>query len=352
MLLFCGIPAQQVGNLIYLDGGFVGVDEACSGIRSFQLSIVAAYILGELEWMSWLRRITLLVFGLILAFVINLSRTFALALLFNEGGAELMNEWHDRIGLGTMIAVVVILYLVAELMTKPVDHKTRPAGSALKPIPRGISIGLLSIFAISPIVAEKYYQFNEGDGQPSAALSVTFERIPDRAERIQIPDATKALLRYSSATAFNVPTRDADQMTFYQFHWDKSRISSFSGVHRPEVCLPSAGIELVKTYPDPRTIQMDGLEINFGAYEFEGAGNTLHVYFMVRDERKGQQLPPALTAKDRISQAFRGERIRSRELIEILVVNSINEATAWESAKRLLEPHLSVTVGQKDNTIE
>ncbi|MGB0745101.1 MAG: archaeosortase/exosortase family protein, partial [Opitutales bacterium] len=315
-LPFCGIPAQQVGNLIYLDGGFVGVAEACSGIRSFQLSIVTAYILGELEWMSWLRRIAMLVFGLLLAFLINLTRTFTLVLLFNQGGAELMDEWHDRIGMISMIAVVVIMYLLAEALAKPVYLKTRPAGTALNPVTRRASIALLGILVISPILAEQYYKLNEGGSRPAAALSVTFETLPDRAKRIQIPDATTALLRYSNATAFSAPTRNADQVTFYQFHWEKGRISSFAGVHRPEVCLPSAGIELVKTYPNPRTIQMHGLEISFRAYKFEGMGNTLHVYFMVRDERKGQHLPPALTVKDRIMQAFRGERILSRELPE------------------------------------
>lgn len=345
-LPFCGIPAQQVGNLIYLDGGFVGVEEACSGIRSFQLAVVAAYILGELEWMSWFRRLVLLVLGLLLAFGINLCRSFALVLLFNEGGAELMDQWHDRIGMITMIAVVVILYLFAEILAKPVVQSSRSVIRVLQAIPPSLSLILIGIFALSPVLAEFYYDFHERESQPSPALSVAFDAMPEEAEAILIPDATSALLRYSRATAFNVPAEHAEQITYYQFHWDKGRISSFAGVHRPEICLPSAGIELVQTYPDLRTVSQHGLEMAFKAYQFQGMGNTLYVYFMVRDNRKGQQIPPALSARDRIRQAIRGERILSRELIELLVVNSPDEATAWQSAKALLEPHLTVADGE------
>jgi hypothetical protein len=103
---------------------------------------------------------------------------------------------------------------------------------------------------------------------------------------------------------------------------------------------------LVEAYPTPRTIQQHGFELAFRAYKFEGMGNTLYVYFMVRDNRKGQQLAPALTAPERIKQAFRGERILSRELIQLVVMNSVNESAAWQSARSLIEPHLVVSPGE------
>src|SRR5690606_20208 len=43
-----GIPAARIGNLIQLPQGTVGVDEACSGIRSLQSSIMAALFIGDL----------------------------------------------------------------------------------------------------------------------------------------------------------------------------------------------------------------------------------------------------------------------------------------------------------------
>jgi exosortase len=48
MLNVIGIPAQQVGSLIHLPNGTVGIDEACSGIRSLQATIMATSLIGYL----------------------------------------------------------------------------------------------------------------------------------------------------------------------------------------------------------------------------------------------------------------------------------------------------------------
>src|ERR1039457_3872197 len=48
LLGWLNIPAFQHGNLIEVSTGVVGIDEACSGIRSFQSTLMAALFLGEL----------------------------------------------------------------------------------------------------------------------------------------------------------------------------------------------------------------------------------------------------------------------------------------------------------------
>src|ERR1700733_4449464 len=47
-----GIPAVQHGNVIELASCSVGVEDACSGIRSLQSTIMAAFFLGELYWLK------------------------------------------------------------------------------------------------------------------------------------------------------------------------------------------------------------------------------------------------------------------------------------------------------------
>ena len=42
-----GIPAVPHGNVIEVATGMVGIDEACSGIRSFQASLMISLFLGE-----------------------------------------------------------------------------------------------------------------------------------------------------------------------------------------------------------------------------------------------------------------------------------------------------------------
>ena len=50
-----GIPALQNGNLIEVKTGLLGINEACSGIRSFQATLMVSLFLGELYQMSWRR---------------------------------------------------------------------------------------------------------------------------------------------------------------------------------------------------------------------------------------------------------------------------------------------------------
>ena len=52
-----GIPAQLEGNLIRVSTGLVGVNEACSGVRSLQTALMIGLLFGELKRLSIWRRI-------------------------------------------------------------------------------------------------------------------------------------------------------------------------------------------------------------------------------------------------------------------------------------------------------
>src|SRR5438094_6526244 len=52
-----GIPTQLEGNLIRVSSGLVGVNEACSGVRSLQTSLMIGLLFGELKRLSIFRRV-------------------------------------------------------------------------------------------------------------------------------------------------------------------------------------------------------------------------------------------------------------------------------------------------------
>ena len=64
------IPAVQHGNVIEVKIGLVGVDEACSGVRSLQATLMVSVFFGELYCASWLRRIVLVLCGAPIAFLV------------------------------------------------------------------------------------------------------------------------------------------------------------------------------------------------------------------------------------------------------------------------------------------
>ena len=85
LLRWLGVGAEVQGNLIRLSSGTVGVDEACSGIRSLQGSLMATLFVGEIFELKRLRRVFLLLAGAGWALVTNAARTVFLALMQGTG---------------------------------------------------------------------------------------------------------------------------------------------------------------------------------------------------------------------------------------------------------------------------
>jgi exosortase len=92
-----GIPASQQGNIIQLAATSVGVEDACSGIRSLLSCTYAG-----LFFSAWLvhrpgRRATLLLLAPLLAVGMNFLRSLTLTLLANSG-VSITGFWHDATG--------------------------------------------------------------------------------------------------------------------------------------------------------------------------------------------------------------------------------------------------------------
>src|SRR5205823_2703551 len=99
-----GIPAIPQGNVIEISNGLVGIDEACSGIRSVQASLMISLFLGELYRLGLLRRLALCFGGLAAAFVFNVVRTLLLTWVAAKQGLPVMAQWHDPAGVGVLVA--------------------------------------------------------------------------------------------------------------------------------------------------------------------------------------------------------------------------------------------------------
>lgn len=113
---FLGVPALQRGNLIEVATGVVGVDEACSGIRSFQSCLMASLMMGELYRFLWRGRFLLLGIGLTLAFGFNLVRTLFLSWQASKHGMTAVDRWHDSAGMTILVACLAVLWAVASIL--------------------------------------------------------------------------------------------------------------------------------------------------------------------------------------------------------------------------------------------
>jgi exosortase len=98
LLKILGIPASQQGTTIRLSNCVVGVDEACSGVRSLQSGIMAALFVGDLTLRRPLARVGLVVCGIGLALSGNLVRSLLLSLAAVHGGKAALEQVHDTAG--------------------------------------------------------------------------------------------------------------------------------------------------------------------------------------------------------------------------------------------------------------
>ncbi|HVE16879.1 MAG TPA: exosortase/archaeosortase family protein [Chthoniobacterales bacterium] len=125
----CGVPAIATGNVIELPTGVLGVNEACSGIRSLQSTLMASIFLGGLYQISPLARVALVASGVGLAFFFNVVRTVFLSWQGAFHGIEATEKWHDSAGFVILGTVLVCLWLISRYFEKR-DLKSRAARTA------------------------------------------------------------------------------------------------------------------------------------------------------------------------------------------------------------------------------
>src|ERR1035438_186720 len=118
VLGWLGVPAMAHGNVIEVATGMVGIDEACSGIRSFQSSIMISLFFGEFYALSRSRRWLLVPAGFVFSMAFNVCRMALLTLIAAKKGVPAISQYHDPAGVTIAIACTVALWGLALLLGK------------------------------------------------------------------------------------------------------------------------------------------------------------------------------------------------------------------------------------------
>ncbi len=124
--MLLGTPAQVEGNLIRVSNGLVGVNEACSGIRSLQTSLMIGLLFGELKRLSVLRRVALVACAVVIALLANFLRAVFLVMVAATENLSEVSRWHDIAGYSIIAFVFVATLALAYLLGK--HNRTVVAG--------------------------------------------------------------------------------------------------------------------------------------------------------------------------------------------------------------------------------
>jgi exosortase len=126
VLNLVGIPAQQIGSTIRLPNCTVGIDEACSGVRSLQSAVMATLFIGYLTLRRKSLQVALFVAGVALAIFGNLVRSLFLSLTANAKGVEAIQNVHDTAGWSILAFTVCGVGLAAWWLGKVERRLTAP----------------------------------------------------------------------------------------------------------------------------------------------------------------------------------------------------------------------------------
>ncbi len=121
-----GLPIEQRGNVLVLpSGSSVGVEDACSGIRSLTGCLFAGSFLAAVFLDRWWKKIGLVASAMVLAFVTNLGRgLFLTAWAYRNGAHAIEGTVHDVAGYSVLgLTVVALLCLLPIFNLKLTDEE-------------------------------------------------------------------------------------------------------------------------------------------------------------------------------------------------------------------------------------
>lgn len=275
LLNLTGIPALRHGNLIEIAAGTLGVDEACSGVRSLQATLMAAFFLGEMYRFPWCRRVVLIGAGLVVALSTNTVRTLLLARCAARDGLDALAAWHDPAGF-TLVTICFALVWIAALwlgrgLREPLATRV---GAPMRVLPRAFERALAVWFAL--VFAGTEAWFHKGSEPAGREWSLVQ---PPGAQQVKIePDAAAMLLADHSA---GWTWRDGGhEWLAYYFEWNAGagRARVLARMHRPDICLPASGARQTAER-GVIAVPVGPLNLGFRAYTFEIGGRPVHVYF-------------------------------------------------------------------------
>ncbi len=356
-LQWLGYPAEQRGNLIALPGSLLGVEEACSGIRSLQSSIMVALAIGEFFLLTASRRIFLLVLGLGAALAGNALRTLTLSVAACKAGTEAVDKIHDGTGLAVMVASSLLVFLVGKGLAPRArtaseetgDRRQGPGDSAVI-IPHSsflahrskfASLLLLILWSFAWLGGEAWFRIHENRAPQAPPIWALERAAPGDASRdVPLAERTLDILLFPD-TSFSEQWRDDQgwQWQSFYFHWPPGPTSVQSAfiVHDPRICLGAAGFELETKLP-PWTAEIGEFRIPFQRYLFRDRGRPVHVFHAVVEDDG-----TAITTGDEFDRDLRweniasGRRNRGLRVLELAVRGPLNPAEAEASAAQWLQ---------------
>ncbi len=368
-----GIPTQLEGNLIRVSSGLVGVNEACSGVRSLQTALMIGLLFGELTRLSIWRRFALVAGAIAIALTANFCRAIFLDWIAATENISEVTRWHNLAGY-TIVALVFVgtlglAYLLGR--KKPSDAVVAGVSPAtmeqLQPtrvplqspvaswsFPTSYFLLALCWIAAVELGAHFWYRAHESNLVATTRWDVQWPKASPNFRELKIDEDVRRQLRFDQghAASWTWPAASSPATSppsssktiaclVYLFRWNPGRNSALlANLHRPDVCLPAIGWTQVadtgvRSYP-----VTDSFALPFRHFEFRhdtpenSAQQVAHAFYCLWEDRMpspsaaGSKLPQMATAHstwtrdERIRQVLEGRRHLGQQVMEVVFMST------------------------------
>lgn len=272
ILRILGYPSEVRGNTIMIGGTWLGVDEACSGIRSLQALTVIGYWLSEYLRLRPMWRVALVAIAALLTVIFNTLRAVLLALVTFHGGEAAHERWHDPLGYLVFIAGVFSLYFIGEWLAQrraqsqvPEDARQAPEGEPSgKAFGRLQAIGaalVLGMALLTPVAVHQWFARADSERQRSNWDFVPGGKAATQFEAIAIPERVEGLLGYDFGHRWlaSIGLRKVVQVYYYGYTGEDRMASVSSYGHSPLICIDAMGSTVTAQYNPLPIVMGDGL---------------------------------------------------------------------------------------------
>lgn len=336
------IPAVQHGNLIEVGVGIVGIDEACSGVRSLQSALMLSLFLGEMHRFSWPRRAALLGASLVFVLLANLTRTTFLVWAAANRGLHQMEAWHDTAGNVIMLIVLPSLIGLAHLMKPKTSPDILPAVAGkdvFVPVPRWIGLAALVWLAAVLVTTELWYRQHEARLIPSPRWSMAWPTQNPQFAKKAVPEKSLAILRCSNSESAAWQDDQGNQWSAFLLRWEPGKNSTqLAKGHRPDICFPATGARLAEDY-GLVTLTANGVTMRFRHQSFARGADLLHVFYCLWSDQvspdEGAVIEDGSVAS-RLASTLAGKRNLGQRVLEIVVQGPDSSAAATDLLKAQL----------------
>jgi exosortase len=367
-----GTPAIAHGNVIETATGTVDVDEACSGIRSLQVSLMLGLFFGEWRALNWRRRLALVAVAAALAWLFNLGRTFLLASITAGHGAAAAGRWHDPASIAILVGCFTGIWLAASHLARRIPapaSSLKPCGSGGESAPSDVVLksepahagchgsgkqdadqlstqsdpdrvapllrplwpaALAALLFAGEIAVAVWY------ARPAPPASALWHAEPPSLlpsfREVPIPPATRKILRFDEARtgAWHEPDGTAWQLLYLR--WQPGRVAvHLARNHTPEVCLPAAGRTLAEVTAIP-PVRAGDVEIPFRCFTATQQGRTVYLFYTLWEDGAAAQHAEsaALSWHNRWSSVLERRRNPGQRALHVAISGARDRAHAGE----------------------